>query len=118
MDVTKGAAFTFDAADYVQFVKDLRKNPALPEVHYRTFSHAKKDPEPGPFPITPSHRIVIIEGLYTLLSVEPWKEATELLDERIWVDCPDEVAKSRLIARHVATGVEGDEESARKRGNG
>lgn len=111
----RGAAFTFDADDYVQFVKDLRKDPCLPEVHFRTFSHSKKDPEPGAFPITPVHQIVVIEGLYTLLSTEPWKQATYLLDERIWVDCPDEIAASRLIARHVATGVEPDLESARKR---
>lgn len=88
----------------------------LPEVHFRTFSHSKKDPEPGSYPITPFHRIIIIEGLYTLLTTQPWKQATDLLDERIWVDCPDEVAKARLIARHVATGVEADPDSARKRG--
>lgn len=64
----------------------------------------------------PSHRIVIIEGLYTLLNIQPWKQATDLLDERIWVDCPDEVAKSRLIARHVATGVEADPAAAKLRG--
>lgn len=88
----------------------------LSEIAFRTFSHAKKDPEPGPHPILPSHRTIIIEGLYVLLNTEPWKEATDLLDERIWVDCPDDVAKSRLIARHVATGVESDEASARLRG--
>lgn len=112
----QGAAFTFDAEDYVQFVKDLRHVPSLPEIPFRTFSHAKKDPEPGSFLITPSHRIIIIEGLYTLLSIEPWKQATDLLDERIWVECPDEVAKQRLIARHVATGVEADTSSAQSRG--
>jgi pantothenate kinase len=59
---------------------------------------------------------VIIEGLYTLLDVPPWKEAVELLDERIWVDVGREVARQRLVARHLHTGVETEKGAAERRG--
>lgn len=112
----QGAAFTFDADDWVSFIRSLRQSPPPAEVHYRTFDHAKKDPEPALHPILPSHRIVIVEGLYVLLSTEPWKDSVALLDERIWVDCPPEVARSRLVERHLQTGIEPDRHSAEARG--
>jgi len=114
----RGAAFTFDADDWVAFIRSLRKSPPPPSIQYRTFDHAKKDPEPAPHPILPSHRIVIVEGLYVLLSTEPWKDSVALLDERIWVDCPNEVARSRLVERHLQTGIEPDRTSAEQRVDG
>lgn len=113
----QGAAFTFDAQDYVNFVKALKQTPAPKDgVPYRTFSHSKKDPELAPIPIQPHNRIIVIEGLYTLLNISPWKEATDLLDERVWIDCKPDIARERLVARHVRTGVEATVEAARARG--
>lgn len=112
----RGAAFTFDADAYVAFIRQLRTTPLLPAVPFRTFSHALKDPQPAPHPITPQHRIVVVEGLYCLLNVEPWKEATDALDERVWVDCERAVARERLVRRHLKEGVEYEQEKAEKRG--
>ena len=116
----QGAAFTFDADDYVAFVRSLR-DPCIardssPGIAFRTFDHAKKDPEPGPFLIEPRHRIVVIEGLYVLLDTYPWRQAAQLLDERIWVECEPAIARSRLVARHLQTGIEPDREAAERRG--
>ena len=85
-------------------------------IAFRTFDHAKKDPEPGPFLIEPHHRIVVIEGLYVLLDTSPWQEAANLLDERIWVECEPAIARGRLVARHLQTGIEPDREAAERRG--
>lgn len=112
----QGAAFTFDAASYVDFVTTLRVNPFPLSIPFRTFSHATKDPEIAPFAITPRHKIIIIEGLYTLLNVEPWCQATCVMDERIWLECTQEAARMRLVSRHLATGVEQTEEKAMERG--
>lgn len=120
MRAYQGAAFTFDADDYVAFVRALRRpSPALESsqgIAFRTFDHAKKDPEPGPFLIEPRHRIVVIEGLYVLLDTPPWREAAQLLDERIWVECEPAIARGRLVARHLQTGIEPDREAAEWRG--
>lgn len=112
----RGAAFTFDSANYVSFVLALRQRPLLPSIPFRTFSHSLKDPQPGPYFIEPHHRIVVIEGLYCLLNVEPWRQATEALDERVWVDCEPAVARERLVRRHLQEGVEYEQEKAEARG--
>lgn len=59
----------------------------------------------------------MIEGLYVLLNNEPWDKATSLLDERVWVECPPEVARDRLIERHLQSGIEPDRASAEARGH-
>jgi pantothenate kinase len=42
--------------------------------------------------------------------------AVEALDERIWIEIRAEVARERLIRRHLSEGVEYTEEDARHRG--
>jgi pantothenate kinase len=61
------------------------------------------------------HRIIILEGLYTFLSIPPWRTAAELLDERwfVEVDVPD--ARKRIVERHVKTGVAPSRELALER---
>lgn len=60
----------------------------------------------------PSHRIVLIEGLYTFLSISPWNEAGILLDERWYLKVDIDEAKRRLVKRHVLTGVTKDWDEA------
>lgn len=44
-----------------------------------------------------------MEGNYLSLSSSPWCELKELFDARWYVDCPTEVARARVIARHRST---------------
>jgi pantothenate kinase len=74
-----------------------------------------KDPTPDSIGITPRHRVVLIEGLYTLLSVEPWRQAAELLDERWIIRVDLTQARQRLVKRHVVTGVTSDWEEGYRR---
>jgi len=128
----RGAHWTFDPISYLSFVKSLREpisSASLSESSSATrpgdtelgvqetnqrvitapsFDHALKDPSPHAIRILPSHRIVVIEGLYVLLSETGWKEAAELLDERWLVEVGVEEAKQRLVKRHVVTGVAKD----------
>ena len=106
----RGIHWTFDAHGYVSFVKDLRTPIShLPanalDITAPSFDHALKDPCPHAVRITPSHRIVVIEGLYTFLSIEPWCRAGSLLDERWYIELDHTEAARRLVKRHVATGV-------------
>jgi pantothenate kinase len=117
----RGAAFTFDAPAFVDFVTKLRaakpnsdKGPDLALAP--SFAHELKDPRPDAVRILGTHRIVVFEGLYLLLSVEPWRRAAELMDERWFVDIARDGARERLIRRHVLTGVTQDETSAQFRG--
>ncbi|KAI0078517.1 P-loop containing nucleoside triphosphate hydrolase protein, partial [Panus rudis PR-1116 ss-1] len=120
----RGAHWTFDGEAYVNFVRELKKpiqtNAASlkPEeiqntiIYAPSFSHETKDPIPNDIAVHPRHRVVIIEGLYTFLSIPPWVEAAKQLDERWWVEVDEEEAERRLIARHVKTGVAKDLQEA------
>lgn len=114
----QGAAFTFDAPSYAAFVQLLRANPPPPAIAFPTFDHALKDPAPSPVPVLPSHRIVVIEGLYAFVddpTTPEWAAAGRALDERIWVDTPAAVARERVVRRNFASGVEPTLESTVRR---
>jgi len=65
--------------------------------------------------IKPTHHIVVLEGNYVHLTVPPWDEATRLLDERWFIDVERDVARERIIQRHLLAGIEKDKEQAAKR---
>lgn len=115
----RGAAFTFDAQGFLQLVKKLRE-PICPEtgtIYAPSFDHAKKDPVEDDIPIKKEARIVVMEGNYLSLGsgAPEWKEATELMDELWFVEVDEDIARQRLIKRHVESGIAKDEEEAGKR---
>ncbi|KAK0440742.1 P-loop containing nucleoside triphosphate hydrolase protein [Armillaria borealis] len=102
----RGIHWTFDGPAYLAFVKSLRTPlDASPVITAPSFDHAVKDPTPDAVTIRSHHRIVIIEGLYTCLSVDHWAEAGRLLDERCYLRLDIEEARQRLVKRHVLTGI-------------
>ena len=76
-----------------------------------SFDHTVKDPIPDAVSIYPYHQIVIIEGLYTFLSIEPWS-AGGLLDEQWFLNVDIKAARRRLVKHHVVSGVAKDLEQA------
>ncbi|KAJ1310750.1 hypothetical protein OPQ81_009272 [Rhizoctonia solani] len=116
----RGAAFTFNAASYVKFITALRQSPSSnvtppPQtsiIYAPTFDHSLKDPAPNGQTILPSHRIVLIEGLYTFINTPEWKAAAEALDERWLIEINIPEATRRIVQRHVVTGVAKDLEEA------
>lgn len=113
----RGAAFTFDDKAFLELIKRLRK-PLFPEsttVYAPSFDHAIKDPVADDIPIHPTSRIVILEGNYLSLDQGLWKEAAESMDELWFVQVEFEMARRRLVVRHVAAGIAKDEEEASSR---
>lgn len=113
----RGAAYTFDGESFLTLVKKLRE-PLCPEsqtLFAPSFDHAIKDPVSDDISIAPSVRIIIFEGNYLSLDRSPWKDAAELMDELWFVDVNFEVARNRLIHRHVKAGIAKDKEAAGKR---
>ena len=108
----RGAHWTFSATGYVDFVSKLRAPITDLPIHAPSFSHALKDPVEDDLQVTSSHRIVLIEGLYVFLNVEPWSVAGHLLDERWFLEVDLEVARERLVQRHVKSGVTDNLEDA------
>ena len=113
----RGAAFTFDGDKFVKLVQKVRKplEPGTSTIYAPSFDHAVKDPVEDDIPIAPTTRVVIFEGLYTMLDREPWRDAAALMDELWFIEVPMEVAIVRLVKRHVASGISPDPEHARIR---
>ena len=71
---------------------------------------------PSPFPISPRHHIILIEGLYTLFTLPGWKECAEMMDVGIWVESERSVVRERLVRRNFAAGIVDDQEKCKQRG--
>ena len=113
----RGAAFTFDGASFLSLVRKLRE-PLLPEsqtLYAPSFDHAVKDPVADDIAIPATTRIVVFEGNYLALDRGPWREAARLMDELWFVEVDFEVARGRLVRRHLAAGIAADEEEAQRR---
>ena len=113
----RGAAFTFDDKAFLALVKKLRE-PLLPEsktIYAPSFDHATKDPVENDIPIPTTARIVILEGNYVSLNKGLWKDAASLIDELWFVDVGLDVARRRLVRRHVEAGIASTAEEAHKR---
>lgn len=109
----RGAHWTFSGEGYLKFVQDLKSGQDV--VFAPSFSHATKDPVEDDIRVDSHHKVVMIEGLYVFLAIEPWKTAGELLDERWFVEVDIQDAKERIVKRHVETGVTSTTELAIQR---
>jgi pantothenate kinase len=114
----RGAEFTFDGASFLTLVRAIRAQSSDPnaEILYApSFDHAVKDPKADDIPILPTTKIIVFEGNYLSLDKEPWSTAAALMDELWFVEVDFEVARKRLVARHVKTGVTATVEEAERR---
>jgi len=113
----RGAAFTFDGHKFLRLVKELREQltTKVDSVYAPSFDHAVKDPVDNDIPIPATSRLIFFEGNYLSLDKEPWNEAAALMDELWFVDVDFEVARKRLVKRHVKAGIARDEAEADKR---
>ncbi|KAF7719109.1 Uncharacterized protein PECH_001734 [Penicillium ucsense] len=110
----RGAAFTFDATKFLTLVRALREplTSTSRAIHAPSFDHAVKDPVEDDIAIPSTVRVIFFEGNYLSLNKEPWNEVAELMDELWFVDVDFEVARKRLIRRHIKAGIAADEEQA------
>lgn len=113
----RGAAFTFDGNKFLQLVRALREplTESTGNLYAPSFDHAVKDPVDDDIPIPPSCRVIFFEGNYLSLNKEPWNEAARLMDELWFVEVDFDIARMRLIRRHVLAGIAKDEDEADKR---
>lgn len=113
----RGAAFTFAADRFHELIQDLAElvNKGSGVVYAPSFDHAKKDPVERDIEISSNASIVVIEGLYLSLDREPWRSAAGLMDELWFITVDREIARSRLIKRHVESGIVPDAEAAAHR---
>lgn len=99
----KGAPDTFDAPGFVRLLMTTR-NAADRAVFAPDFDRTIDAVRPDAITISPTDRVVIVEGNYLLLDESPWDAIRHLLDLAAYVDLDDEERRNRLVARHVHFG--------------
>ncbi|KAI8999815.1 P-loop containing nucleoside triphosphate hydrolase protein, partial [Gaertneriomyces semiglobifer] len=103
----RGAAFTFNApvahANRIALLRLLKSLRTRDAVEAPSFDHAVGDPVEGDIVVEPSHRIVIIEGLYLSLDDDIWRDIHGIFDETWFISIDMLSAMDRLARRHVQT---------------
>ena len=99
----KGAPETFDAWGYAALLRRLRERPDH-VVWAPGFERVLEQPLAGAIAIGSEPELVVTEGNYLLLDRPEWRAVRAELDEVRFLDCPDDLRRPRLVARHVEFG--------------
>jgi len=110
----RGAHWTFDAD---AFVACVRKVAATGEASVPSFDHGVGDPVPDDIHIKLSHKVVVVEGNYVLLDIEPWHQLRSLFDDTWFVDVPLDAAMDRVFKRQTSIGLAPEVSRGRIAGN-
>jgi pantothenate kinase len=97
----KGAPESFDVAQATACLSAMR---SLGEVRVPVYSRQLHEPVPEASLVSPSHRIVVVEGNYLLLDEPEWRTLGALFDVRLFVTAPEEVLLEALRERHRRGG--------------
>jgi len=98
----KGAPETFHAADYVALVRDLCAIDH--EAFFPVYDRSVHDPVADAGRVTREQSLIVTEGNYLLLDVEPWHELDGILSEAWWLDTSQGKAHEWMVRRHVLGG--------------
>lgn len=95
----RGAPWTFDSQ---ALVRDLQTAKQQGQGSFPIYSRDISDPVPDGGTLTHQHKIVYCEGNYLLaFESEDWKPLESIWDETWFVSISEQVAKERLISRHL-----------------
>ncbi|KAH7304273.1 phosphoribulokinase/uridine kinase [Stachybotrys elegans] len=114
----RGAPFTFDSERFLGMLSKLKELPVTtgdePEFTLLapSFDHAVKNPVEDSIAISSRTRVVIVEGNYTLLDDDPWRQIANIVDDRWFIDVNPQVALERLVTRHIQAGIETSRDAA------
>ena len=104
----KGAPETFDAHGFLATLRRLRSDePAI--VYVPGFERDLEQPVAASIALPPTVRVVVSEGNYLLVDIEPWPQVRALFDEVWFVDLPDSERLHRLVLRHTRFGKDADQ---------
>ncbi|QFP75373.1 nucleoside/nucleotide kinase family protein [Deinococcus sp. AJ005] len=104
----KGAPDTFDAGGYAALLERLRAEKDQ-TVYAPTFDRHLEESIGSAVAVPAGTPLILTEGNYLLLEGGQWGRVRPALDAVWFLDLPETVRLSRLVARHVAFGKASDE---------
>ena len=111
----KGAPYTFDVAGLAQDLARVRADQG--DVFVPVFDRALDLSRGSARAIGAEVRIVLVEGNYLLLSVNPWPDLAGQFDLTVRLDVPYSVLETRLSQRWLDLGLDLETARARVQGN-
>jgi len=100
----KGAPDTFDAAGYVNLLRRIQTQRSDEVVYAPEYRREVEEAIVGAIAVLPQTRLILTEGNYLLLEDDPWCQLAEVLDETWYLDVPEDLRYTRLLARHMRFG--------------
>lgn len=97
----RGAHWTFNAEAFVAAMRRVRTGEA---VSLPSFAHGVGDPVEDDIRVEARHEVVLVEGNYLLLDLEPWDQLAGLFDDTWFIDCDIDTAMQRVYERQVGDG--------------
>ncbi|GMH37507.1 hypothetical protein BSKO_05380 [Bryopsis sp. KO-2023] len=113
----RGAHWTFDGSGFVDALERIRTAGTKMDVFLPSFDHGVGDPIENDICVSKSTQVVLVEGNYLFLDIDPWTKVPDKLDEKWFASCPLEVAAERVYRRHLETGKPEKEARERIQGN-
>lgn len=110
----KGAPETFDAAGFAAAVDRLAQGG---EVVLPVFDRARDIAIAGARVIAPSQDIAVVEGNYLLFDEPPWRALARSWTLSVWLQVPDAVLETRLLARWTGLGLTAEDARIRAGAN-
>lgn len=99
----KGAAHTFEAAAFADFLTALKAadRPMSGPIYTRDIEDVTEDG----YVVGPDVKVLVVEGNYLLLDSPPWDRVRPLLDLAVHLAVPRDIVKKRLLARRAEHGL-------------
>ena len=98
--VRRGAPFTFNPAGLAAQLRLLRSGFLHHEVGWPGFQHEIGDPVEDALIIPKNCRVLLLEGIYTLLRQGEWAALEDCIDESWFLNVSIETSMERLYIRH------------------
>lgn len=95
----RGAPWTFDGQAFSAALQTFKTSPEH-NLLWPSFDHAIGDPIPNAITIPPETKVLLVEGLYVLLSEYGFAKAAPLIDQRWYIDSPFNQSMRNLSLRH------------------
>ena len=102
--IAKGPSTPSTSGGYLTALERVRSEYRWREVYVPAFDRALDEPVAAGHVVPADSRLVITEGNYLGLPDGEWALVRGLLDRLYYVDCPADVRRQRLVARHIEGG--------------
>ena len=107
----RGAHWTFNGTAFVEKLTRLKETGSG---LFPSFSHGTGNPVEDSIALNfDQHKVVIVEGNYLLLDIEPWNAVRSLLDFVFFIEADIQTIRQRIYGRHMSLGY-GEEVSLRR----